>query len=269
MQRAHERWADEETTSTGASKVCKPNRRLSVGRKDFTGFRGRFVVHSGLGISGQQSNRFPVWPVPAAFPSLVTDTGLQATTARVVRFTFKGVANQQAYGRRTKVPAARLSGLQPRFFGNSEPGATNAPVPQGPRPPIDVTGPRLPRMVQAVTAARCYNCSTPLPGLSDFPASVPSAAAALHCCKQCCNFEPSTRFQCLKPVPVRIAVKDQANECELFKPRVTVAREAVHGPAPAALPPTEAPPTSLCLAAPATLARLSTTCSASRNSSEP
>jgi hypothetical protein len=25
---------------------------------------------------------------------------------------------------------------------------------------------------------------------------------------------------------VRIAVKDQANQCELFKPRVTVAREA-------------------------------------------
>jgi len=34
------------------------------------------------------------------------------------------------------------------------------PRPQGPRPPIDVTGPRLPRMVQAVAAARCFNCST-------------------------------------------------------------------------------------------------------------
>jgi hypothetical protein len=30
----------------------------------------------------------------------------------------------------------------------------------------------------------------------------------------------------LKPIPVRIAIKDAANECELFKPRVTVAREA-------------------------------------------
>jgi hypothetical protein len=29
----------------------------------------------------------------------------------------------------------------------------------------------------------------------------------------------------LKPVPVRIAGKDQANECDLFKPRVTVARD--------------------------------------------
>jgi hypothetical protein len=29
----------------------------------------------------------------------------------------------------------------------------------------------------------------------------------------------------MKPIPVRIAVKDQPNECALFSPRVTVARE--------------------------------------------
>jgi hypothetical protein len=100
--------------------------------------------------------------------------------------------------------------------------------PQGPRPPLDVTGPRLPRMVQAVTAARCFNCSTTLMAGSEFPANCPKCGAALHCCKQCSYFEPSTRFQCLKPVPVRIAAKDQANSCELFKTRVTVARDAVH-----------------------------------------
>jgi len=48
----------------------------------------------------------------------------------------------------------------------------------------------------------------------------------LHCCKQCAHFEPSTRFQCRKPIPARIAVKDQANDCALFEPRVTVARDA-------------------------------------------
>jgi hypothetical protein len=47
----------------------------------------------------------------------------------------------------------------------------------------------------------------------------------LHCCKQCAHFEPSTRFQCTKPIPARIAVKDQANDCALFSPRVTVARD--------------------------------------------
>jgi len=100
------------------------------------------------------------------------------------------------------------------------------PRPPGPRPPLDVTGPRLPRLVQSVTAARCFNCAATLPGDTDFRGTCPKCGAALHCCKQCAHFEPSTRFQCLKPVPVRIAVKDQVNECELFKPRMTVARDA-------------------------------------------
>lgn len=100
------------------------------------------------------------------------------------------------------------------------------PARQGPRPPIDVTGPRLPRLVQTVVAARCYNCATTLPNGTDFKSNCPKCGAALHCCKQCAHFDSSTRFQCLKPIPARIAVKDQANECELFEPRVTVARDA-------------------------------------------
>ena len=96
---------------------------------------------------------------------------------------------------------------------------------QGPRPPIDVTGPRLPRMVQSVTAVRCWNCSTTLPMTAEIGAGCPKCNSALHCCKQCAHFEPSTRFQCLKPIPERIAYKDQANQCALFSSRVTVARE--------------------------------------------
>lgn len=99
------------------------------------------------------------------------------------------------------------------------------PKPQGPRPPLDVTGPRLPRLVQHVAAARCFNCSTTLPEGVDFSGNCPKCNAELHCCKQCTHFEPSTRFQCLKPIPVRIAIKDKANQCSLFSPRVTVARE--------------------------------------------
>jgi hypothetical protein len=99
------------------------------------------------------------------------------------------------------------------------------PKPQGPRPPIDVTGPRLPRLLQNVAAARCFSCSTPLAPDVNWKGNCPKCNAALHCCKQCAHFEPSTRFQCLKPIPVRIAGKDQANECELFKNRVTISRD--------------------------------------------
>lgn len=116
------------------------------------------------------------------------------------------------------------------------------PKPSGPRPPLDVTGPRLPRLVQHVAASRCFNCATTLPPGTDFAGNCPKCNAELHCCKQCSFFEPSTRFQCLKPIPVRIAVKDKANECTLFSPRVTVARDGTAA-SPAATPsPNAGPP---------------------------
>ena len=105
---------------------------------------------------------------------------------------------------------------------------------QGSRPPIDVTGPRLPRLVQTLVAARCFSCAVVLPNGTDFKGNCPKCGVALHCCKQCAHFDSSTRFQCRKPVPARLAVKDQANECTWFEPRVTVARDAA--PAASALP---------------------------------
>lgn len=118
-----------------------------------------------------------------------------------------------------------------RGYMDTEAPSTGAPRedrfrPKGPRPPIDITGPRLPRMVETVTASRCYNCATPLPPGFDFESECPKCKAALHCCKQCTFFEPSTRFQCTKPIPERIAYKDKANECTFFRARVTVARDA-------------------------------------------
>jgi hypothetical protein len=120
-----------------------------------------------------------------------------------------------------------------RFDGNR---GGEKPRHPGPRPPIDVTGPRLPRLVQSVVASRCYNCSTALPPGTEFKGVCPKCASALHCCKQCAYFEPSTRFQCLKPIPARIASKDQVNECEFFSPRVTVARDAAPASSAASLP---------------------------------
>jgi hypothetical protein len=121
------------------------------------------------------------------------------------------------------------------------PRRDDRPKPNGPRPPIDITGPRLPRLVQHVAAARCFNCATTLPESIDWKTNCPKCGAALHCCKQCAHFEPSTRFQCLKPIPVRIVAKDQANECALFKPRVTVARDAAPASNGPVIPTTSVP----------------------------
>lgn len=99
--------------------------------------------------------------------------------------------------------------------------------PTGPKLPLDITGPRLPRLVQTVASARCYSCAVMLSPDVDYNGTCPKCSVALHCCKQCVHFDSSTRFQCLKPIPVRIPAKDQANSCELFRPRVTVARDGV------------------------------------------
>ncbi len=104
---------------------------------------------------------------------------------------------------------------------------SDRPKQQGPRPPLDITGPKLPRLVQNVVASRCFSCAIALPPDIDFKGSCPKCGVALHCCKQCVHFDSSTRFQCTKPVPVRIPLKDRANECTMFAPAVTVARDAV------------------------------------------
>jgi hypothetical protein len=96
--------------------------------------------------------------------------------------------------------------------------------------------------VQHVAAARCFNCATALPADISFTGNCPKCGAELHCCKQCSHFEPSTRFQCLKPIPARIPVKDKMNACSLFTPRVTVAREGTAGSSPPPPPVNSGPP---------------------------
>jgi hypothetical protein len=124
---------------------------------------------------------------------------------------------------------------QPGYMNSDRdprPRSDDRPKQSGPRPPLDITGPRLPRLVQAVTASRCYSCSTTLPDGVDFSGNCPKCNAELHCCKQCSHFEPATRFQCLKPIPVRIPLKDKANDCTQFSARLTVARDAPAGMQP-------------------------------------
>lgn len=125
-----------------------------------------------------------------------------------------------------------------RDRGERREGGQKPRSPQGPRTLQDPNGPRLPRLVQAVTAARCFNCSTALPPGTDFKGNCPKCGAGLHCCKQCAYFEPSTRFQCLKPIPARIPYKDKPNECEWFSPKVTVMRDGSAGQGVVAAPPT-------------------------------
>lgn len=120
----------------------------------------------------------------------------------------------------------RQNGYQDSERGSNGSFRADRPKPQGHKVPLDITGPKLPRLVQNVVASRCFSCSVTLAADTDFRGNCPKCGAALHCCKQCVHFDSSTRFQCNKPVPVRIPLKDQANTCALFEPIFTVARDA-------------------------------------------
>ena len=70
------------------------------------------------------------------------------------------------------------------------------PKTSGPRPPSDVTGPRLPRLLQNVVAARCFNCSTALAGGSGLEREMPQV-------RRCVALLQAMRaFRTLHPLPM-------------------------------------------------------------------
>jgi hypothetical protein len=97
-----------------------------------------------------------------------------------------------------------------------KPAATKRENTFGPRP-INMPGMR--------TVSRCAECGTLLPNLSDGAGQCPKCGFALHACKQCEHFDPSTRFECTQPIPARISPKDKRNECPFFTIRMMVEKE--------------------------------------------
>lgn len=94
-----------------------------------------------------------------------------------------------------------------------------------PAPREERIGPRTPAMPGKRTVIRCAGCGTVLAQDVDTSGKCPRCGYALHSCKQCVFFDPSARFECLKPVPERIPNKGAANSCTFYKPRTTIERE--------------------------------------------
>jgi len=84
--------------------------------------------------------------------------------------------------------------------------------------------------------SRCAQCGTVLQGVSG-EGICPKCGFELHSCKQCTFFDPGSRFECMKPVTLRIAKKDMRNECAIFEIRVTHEKETS---TPASLRPNDA-----------------------------
>jgi hypothetical protein len=102
--------------------------------------------------------------------------------------------------------------------------------PDRPRRDPDLPGGRLADPQRVLKNLRCHHCghSVPLdldargeiiPGPRDRICG--QCSAAVHACRNCKNFDPQAPMECSKPVKVRHR-KHEANDCELFEPKVTI-----------------------------------------------
>lgn len=93
----------------------------------------------------------------------------------------------------------------------------------------DTFGPRPVHMPGTHTVSRCAQCGNLLASLSEPLGQCSKCAFELHSCKQCANFDPSSRFECMKPITERIAKKDARNECRFFSISVRVEKQTSTG----------------------------------------
>lgn len=97
-----------------------------------------------------------------------------------------------------------------------------------PRPQENTFGPRPLNMPGARTVSRCAQCGALLTGM-ETDGKCSKCGLALHSCKMCVNFDPSSRFECRKPVPARVSPKDTINTCDYYEIRQSVERETTSG----------------------------------------
>jgi len=123
-----------------------------------------------------------------------------------------------------------MSDRKYRQHGYQDSGESKAAA-RGPKPkPQENTfGPRPLNMPGARTVSRCAQCGTLLTGIADSDSKCIQCGQALHSCKMCVHFDPSSRFECRQPVPARVSPKDALNACTFFEMRQSVERETTSG----------------------------------------
>jgi hypothetical protein len=98
-----------------------------------------------------------------------------------------------------------------------------------PRKDKDTFGPRPVQMPGTHSVSRCAQCGTLLTMLSEPLGQCQKCGFELHSCKQCSYFDPSRRFECMQPVPERIAKKDARNDCAFYSISVRVEKQTSTG----------------------------------------
>lgn len=86
-------------------------------------------------------------------------------------------------------------------------------------------------------SSRCSMCGASIALEIGLDTQCPKCKADLHTCKQCTFFDTSARFECLQPIPERVAPKNVRNQCGLFAPKKSVERETSSSQAPSKIKP--------------------------------
>lgn len=77
-----------------------------------------------------------------------------------------------------------------------------------------------------VDVIRCANCSAVVEATTiSFTEQCKKCEADLHSCKNCSYFDPGARFECKKPIELRVAKKAERNMCLLFASKVSVEKQ--------------------------------------------
>jgi hypothetical protein len=74
---------------------------------------------------------------------------------------------------------------------------------------------------------RCNNCAAEihLSGQIQVTDKCRNCGTDLHTCRNCRNFDPSVRNECIKPVEVRVTNKSANNLCTFFEPKFVVEKK--------------------------------------------
>lgn len=108
-----------------------------------------------------------------------------------------------------------------------QPGYYDSERERRPKPPPRPKGPggRVETRFHQVT--RCNNCAAEIQiaGQIQVTDKCRVCGTDLHTCRNCLNFDPSARNECIKPVEIRVVNKNTNNLCHLFEPKVLVEKQ--------------------------------------------
>ena len=107
----------------------------------------------------------------------------------------------------------------------------SGPAPRPEKNEFKVSG-RVETKFHMVT--RCNNCAAEIQVAEQIQVidRCKNCGNDLHSCRNCLNFDPAARNECIKPVEKRVSIKNQNNFCTFFEARVLIEKQG-SGAAPA------------------------------------